>query len=158
MTNTTGLKIAVKALALAALIGAAGTMFAPAAKASSLTPAQMESRFVALTNQARKAHHLSALVVKSDIRTVARNWTAGMQRSGYISHNQNLPYQVKGNWTTLGENVGMGGDVDSIQQAFMASKHHRDNILFAKYNQIGIGVTVSADGTVWVTVDFAQRS
>jgi hypothetical protein len=59
------------------------------------------------------------------------------------------------NASLIGENVGMGGSVDEIQVAFMNSAHHRENILDAGFNQVGIGVIVSG-GTVFVTEDFLQ--
>src|SRR5439155_9289249 len=43
--------------------------------------------------------------------------------------------------------------VASIHNAFMNSEHHRDNILYAKFNQVGIGVIVSGE-TIFVTEDF----
>src|SRR5205814_1151597 len=55
--------------------------------------------------------------------------------------------------SSLGENVGMGQNVDQIHQAFMNSEHHRENILDAGFNQVGIGVIV-VDGGMFVTEDF----
>src|SRR5205085_7816616 len=57
------------------------------------------------------------------------------------------------NASLLGENVGMGGDVPSLHDAFMNSEHHRENILDGGFNQVGIGVIVSG-GVVYVTEDF----
>jgi hypothetical protein len=48
----------------------------------------------------------------------------------------------------------MGGDVASIHTAFMNSEHHRDNILDPGLNQVGTGVVVAGDGTVYITEDF----
>jgi hypothetical protein len=59
------------------------------------------------------------------------------------------------NASSIGENVGMGGAVGQVNDAFMNSPHHRDNILDTGFNQVGIGVIVSG-GTVYVTEDFVQ--
>ena len=57
------------------------------------------------------------------------------------------------NASSLGENVGMGGDVATINDALMNSPHHLENIMDPAFNQVGIGVIVSG-GTVYVTEDF----
>jgi len=57
----------------------------------------------------------------------------------------------------LGENVGYDQSIAMDHLGFMASPHHRDNVLEARYTHVGIGVAVSADGTrVYVTEDFAR--
>ena len=56
-------------------------------------------------------------------------------------------------WSTLGENVGFGGDVDSLHKAFMNSPAHKANILFFSFKHVGVGV-VKKDGLMWVTVIF----
>jgi len=78
-----------------------------------------------------------------------------MAQQGSIWHGSFVSQgNLKGlNASSLGENVGMGGDVPSLHDAFMNSPHHRENILDAAFNQVGIGVIVSG-GTVYVTEDF----
>jgi uncharacterized protein YkwD len=61
------------------------------------------------------------------------------------------------NWTVLGENVGVGGDVQSLHDAFMASPAHADNVLFDSFRHMGVG-TVKADGKLWVTVIFEAQT
>ena len=56
-------------------------------------------------------------------------------------------------WTSWGENVGYGGDIDQVHAALLASQGHRADILNPHYSQVGIGV-VRSGGTVWVTIDF----
>jgi len=71
-----------------------------------------------------------------------------------LSHNPNLASQVS-NWRTLGENVGTGGDVASIEAALEASPHHFENMVDPAFSYVGIGV-VEAGGAIWVTEDFKQ--
>jgi hypothetical protein len=80
-----------------------------------------------------------------------------MAGAGQISHNMSLPNVVSGPWTKLGENVGVGGSVGSIQQAFINSPHHYENLVDPVWNYVGIGV-VDSGGRIWVTVDFMQLS
>ncbi|GAA3391316.1 hypothetical protein GCM10020369_48780 [Cryptosporangium minutisporangium] len=75
------------------------------------------------------------------------------------------------NWSSVAENVGMGGPVGDNEgdQANMAvgltnsmlaevppEDGHRKNILNPALSRIGIDVIRDADGTVWLTHDFAN--
>jgi hypothetical protein len=126
-----------------------------------LTPARafastQESRFTSLLNHERSSRGIHTLATKSDLVAVARRHSQDMANRGYIYHNENLPNEVGGDWRILGENVGRGGSVDSIHNAFMNSAPHKRNILDSRFNQIGIG-TVVKDGYLYVTEVFAGR-
>lgn len=133
-----------------------GSIIASATGAAA-SPYSMEQDFVAKINAERTSRGLSRLVVKSDLRSVARNHSADMAAEGDIWHNPNLSSQVGGSWTILGENVGMGGSVNGLHDAFMDSPGHRANVLHQSYNQVGVGVKLDGDGTIFVTEVFAKR-
>jgi hypothetical protein len=78
-----------------------------------------------------------------------------MAAQGRVYHNPYMPGQA-GSWREWGENVGGGGSVDDIHNAFMNSSEHRANILGPAYNLIGIGVA-SWSGGVMVVEDFVAR-
>jgi cysteine-rich secretory family protein len=127
-----------------------------------LTPARafastQESRFTSLLNHERTSRGGHALVTKSDLVEVARRHSRDMAERGYIYHNSNLPNEVGGDWRILGENVGRGGSVDSIHNAFMNSETHKRNILDSRFNQIGVGTFVASNGYLYVTEVFAGR-
>ena len=67
-----------------------------------------EAQFVSRINSLRASKGLRQLQVSGELTGVARNWTDRMVANGQISHNPNLGSQVSGNWTKLGENVGVG--------------------------------------------------
>lgn len=77
-----------------------------------------------------------------------------MARTGVLEHNPDLSGQVTG-WRSLAENVGYGGDEQSVHRALMNSSGHRANILDPRFTQIGIGVAWSG-GRVWVTQVFRE--
>ena len=126
--------------------------------ASSPTSAStsQESDFVSRINSERSSRGLRTLTVKSDLVAVARDWSERMAAEGAISHDPNLASKVSG-WTMLGDNVGKGPTVSSIQKAFMESPTHRDIILEGDFNQVGVGVYQSGS-TLYVTQIFARRS
>jgi hypothetical protein len=113
-----------------------------------------EAQFVSKINGIRQSVGLAPLAVSGQLQSVARSWSDQMAANGGISHNGNLAGQVSGGWSKLGENVGVGGDVSSLMNAFVASSGHYKNIVDPAYNYIGVGVTYDGSGTMYVTHDF----
>jgi len=116
-----------------------------------------ERGFIAKHNAARDARGLSPLRMDVHLGKVARVHTREMTRKATLHHTSTtrLSRRVT-RWSTLGENVGVGGTVSSLFSAFMNSPSHRDNVLYSKFNHIGVG-TKTADGRLWVTVIFEAR-
>lgn len=135
------------AAAAVTLLVLAGLSTAPADAAEPGTEAQ----FVAAINNVRAGRGLATLAVHSELVGVARNWTDAMAGAGAISHNPNLASQVSANWAVLGENVGVGYDVDGLMQAFIDSAAHYRNIVEPRFDTIGVGVTWGPDGRMYTT-------
>src|SRR5947199_4620656 len=127
------------------------SVFAPPAKAD---PNVDEAQFFADLNAVRARNAVPPLATDGQLINVARGWSAQMAGAGGISHNPALGSQVS-NWRSLGENVGTGSDVATIEAALEASPHHFENMVDPNFNYVGIGV-VEAGGTIWVTEDFKQ--
>jgi hypothetical protein len=130
-----------------------GFVASPFASADSTSNAQ----FVSDTNSARSQHGLRAYVVSSDLTSIANRWAAHMAANRTLEHNPYASSEVCC-WQAMGENVGEGSSVSQIQQAFMSSAPHRDNILSSSYTQVGIGTARSSDGQLWVDELFRQPS
>jgi hypothetical protein len=98
---------------------------------------------------------VAALEWRADVAGMAVAHSVEMAQAGSIWHGSFVTEGNLGalNASSLGENVGMGGDVASIQDAFMNSPHHLENIMDPGFNQVGVGVIVSG-GTMYVTLDF----
>ncbi|MFA5787492.1 MAG: CAP domain-containing protein, partial [Actinomycetota bacterium] len=114
-----------------------------------------EQGFVSGVNVERAKKGVPALAVADDLVTVARAHSAEMAAQGTIFHNPNLANAVTG-WQVVGENVGMGPTVSSINSAFIASPKHYENFVDSVYTQIGVGVVIDAKGTIFVTQVFRQ--
>ena len=115
--------------------------------------AEAEDGFVSLINQERVARGLPALQSYWDLVDDARAHSVDMAAAGDIWHNPGLASVTDG-WSWLGENVGMGPGVEVLHQAFMDSPPHQDNILGSQFNYIGVGVSIDAEDTIFVTVVF----
>lgn len=116
-----------------------------------------EAGFLAEINSTRSANGLGALAVDGGLRSHARNHTQDMMDAGNIYHSSSGELQAAAGsgWSKLGENVGRGGSVSSLHQAFMNSSGHRQNIL-GDYNYVGIG-TGTSGGVLYVTVVFMKK-
>jgi hypothetical protein len=118
-----------------------------------------EWQFVTLINQARANAGLPALGVLGELRDIARAQSIRMAQQNLLYHTTDLVPQVAAaypDWQRLGENVGQGGSVDGLHQAFMNSPGHQANIL-GDYNYMAIGV-VHANGYTWVTEEFVKAT
>jgi hypothetical protein len=149
----------VAALVLGIVPGlASAAPVAPAGAAAPTGPTSpspdVEAQFVSRINSFRASKGLSQLRVHSQLLSVARNWTERMVAAGKISHNPNLSSEVSGNWTKLGENVGVGPSVDSLMNAFMGSPAHHRNLVDPDWNYVAVGVTRAADGQLYTTHNF----
>ena len=118
-------------------------------------PGADESCFVQQTNATRASKGLSVLQVSGSLASEARTHTQAMASSNSLYHS--TADQYPGNWIGLGENVGVGPACNDVEQAFLASPHHYENIVDPKWTSIGVGVVPNSDGTgIWVTVSFEQ--
>ena len=109
-----------------------------------------------LTNEDRTAHERDDLGFAAHLARYAKDHSRAMARKGYLFHSteDQLRDALHGyNWEVGGENVGVGGSLESLEDAFMASKAHRQNILRRPYDNAAFGI-VRADGRIWVTVIF----
>jgi uncharacterized protein YkwD len=117
-----------------------------------------EQQFLAKTNASRAAADLGPLTADGAAANVARPWSDHMASAGVLSHNPDVAEQVTAlvtdQWKRVGENVGYGGDVPTLHDAFMNSPAHRDNVL-GDYNRVGIGA-VRSGASLWVTFVFIK--
>lgn len=135
-------------------VAAAANRRPPAQSADSETARAPERELLDLTNQVRQSRHLRDLRFNSALARYATKHSRQMAGKGALFHTSNLAAPLRGiNWSIAGENVGVGYTVDGVQQAFMNSPPHRENILRKAFDHAAVGVY--DDGRyVWVTVIF----
>ena len=129
-----------------------------------------EQQLVALTNQARANAGRRALKVDSALTSIARWRSKDMITRDYFSHS--IPPSGKSVFAVMsergycfslaGENIGWNTYPDDvataqIQQMFMNSPSHRENIMGRAWEVIGVGAYKAADGKKMWTVLFADK-
>lgn len=124
---------------------------------------------VRATNQERLGAGLAPLSYSEKLADAARRKAANMLEENYWAHNSpsgKSPWTwIKAagyNYTYAGENLAKDfGDTSRMISAWMASPTHRDNIVSAKYKEIGIAVvpgTLQGNETVLVVQLFGAST
>jgi len=128
--------------------------FAPVAAAAD--PASDSATVIATINADRAWFHLPALGTDPVLDWYATLHSQQMAAAGTIFHSASLldVGQVVPGWTTLGENVGTGPNLGSVEVGFDNSVRHLANML-GPYDIVGVGVAYSG-GLVYVTEEFAM--
>lgn len=111
----------------------------PGTAAAQSEPAAAQE-FVQRINQLRASRNLGPLVVDAELTRLADEWTGVMLAQGEIFHAEDLSVGVTSNWQKLGENVGVGGTVPALHDAFVASPGHLANLVDPAYTRIGVAV------------------
>ena len=117
-----------------------------------------ERGFAKRINDVRGVAKRGMLRLDPELSKAARLHTREMPNQGKVSRtpSDKLSRRVS-NWSVLGENVGVGGDVEGRHEAFMASPTRAENVLYDSFRHVGVG-TVKKDGKLWVTVIFEART
>lgn len=98
-----------------------------------------QARVAELVNQTRAQYGRSALRDNLQLDEKAQAWAEHLARYNTLAHS-NLPSGITYQWRSLAENVGYGGSVEQVHQAYLNSAGHRANILDPRWNYMGTGV------------------
>jgi uncharacterized protein YkwD len=108
-----------------------------------------ESSFATMMNDARSDHSVRRLRVTERLSKLARRHSKRMAERGELYHS-NLRRMFRGfNYRMVGENVGYGGSLGQLLEAFMDSPPHAQNLL-GRWRRTGVGMAWKGD-RVWVT-------
>lgn len=113
-----------------------------------------ERQFADKINLARRVAGSGSIRLDKQLSRVARRHAWEMDKENRLFHTEGnkLGWRVT-KWNALGENVGVGGSVDSLHEAFMSSPAHRENVLRSSYSHLGVGVHRDKN-YMWVTMVF----
>jgi uncharacterized protein YkwD len=117
----------------------------------------LAAQVVAAHNRERAARGLPALQRSSCLDSIADAWAAQLALVGRLIHNPGAGNATDScmAWSRVGENIGYDGTIDDLEDAWMASAEHEENILDPGFTQVGVGVVSGPDGLLYVVVNFA---
>jgi uncharacterized protein YkwD len=119
-------------------------------------PAGLTGAILSAMNADRAANGLGPLGWHSGLAGYAQNWANWMAQNMSLTHQDLSPMRSLG-LNAVGENllVGPSGmSAATIESAWMNSPDHRENILNAAFTVAGVATAISADGRLWIAVDF----
>ena len=143
--------IAAVTLTLASVFGLVTAPQAGAAPAPKVTLNAAQTDAKNALNADRKAHGLPVLGSQADAQAKAQAWANKLANEQTIYHST-LTDGIHTRWCSIGENVGYGPTVRTVEVAYMNSPKHRANILNTKWNGIGVGVATNNGITYTVQV------
>lgn len=114
-----------------------------------------EAAFVDALNRVRADNGLPAFTVNVELSNLSRGHAQVMADAGEIFHADPISEGYSGQWSKIGENVGVGANVEVLVDAFVASAGHYANIVDPAFTQIGVGV-VWKDSALYTTHRFLQ--
>jgi hypothetical protein len=141
---------------LAVAVTAAAAVAAPGTAGAASTPAD-EAVFLSKINELRGSLGLAPLTPDPALAATSCTWNDQLIVADALSHDPNLSAtiaSVEPNWRKGGENVGMGGTVVSLFDAFVASPGHYKNLVDPDYSRVGICSARSASGKLFTTHRF----
>jgi hypothetical protein len=139
-------------LIAAILIAASATFVIATSHGASASDPAAEADFVGRINALRASQGVGQLQMHSVLTAKAQAWAAHMAATGCLCHS-NLTDGITVDWSKLGENVGRGPSVASLQAAFTASPEHFANMVDPRFQWVGIGVAYGG-GQMWVSEVF----
>ena len=112
-----------------------------------------EKEVIRLVNEIRAQYGLNILTENWELSRVARYKSQDMRDRGYFSHTSptyGSPFDMMKafglSYRSAGENIAYGYRTpEAVVKAWMNSSGHRENILSAKYTQIGVGYVASGN-------------
>jgi uncharacterized protein YkwD len=127
---------------------------------------------VELVNVERAKRGLSRLVLDTTLISAARKHSDEMRQKRYFAHQSPTSgiktpmdrylreLQGRPSYACVGENLFYCSvvDVDRGHTAFMNSPTHRENVLFPRFEKIGVGIVKNDRGEFWVTQMFLSSS
>ncbi len=105
-------------------------------------------------NADRAAYGMPRLVSNDMLNAKAQAWAERLARENTLYHS-NLADGIYSRWCALGENVGYGGSIAIVENAYMNSPGHRANILNGSYRWVGTGVAWNGN-KVFTVQEFMQ--
>lgn len=147
---------------LAAVLG--GTVLAPApvgaVQPADLTAGRYQNQGFEATNRVRHHHERAGFRTQDCVQHFAERQASRMARQDRMFHQELRPVLSRCGLTSVGENVAYGypNGRSVVNQGWMHSEGHRENILNRQFRLLGMGARQSADGTWYAAQVFGGRT
>jgi len=129
----------------------------------------LERQAFELINKQRATLALEPLAWSDEVAKIARLHSENMAKFKFFSHegidglmvNDRADAFGINKWRAISENIaynrGYENPIEFAVERWMLSPKHRDNLLNSRWEESGIGIAISADGTYYFTEVFLLR-
>lgn len=120
-------------------------------------------KVVALVNEERNKNGLKPLKINNDVAMIAQYKCQDMNDNSYFGHTSPIygsPYDMlkkfNVSYSKAGQNIANKQiSAQQVMSEWMNSEGHRNNILSAKFTEIGVGYVKGNDTTYWTQIFIA---
>lgn len=132
---------------------------APAPAQAAAPAGSYEQQAFAATNHQRDRHDRRELRRQECVQRFADRWARHMARTERMVHQSLTPIMRRCRLTSTGENIAYGyrSGRSVVNDGWMHSEGHRQNILRTGYRLMGMGAHRDDDGQWWVSQVFGSR-
>jgi uncharacterized protein YkwD len=125
--------------------------------------APVQQQILSLINGNRREHGCGGVTLDRRLIEAANGHAADMARHDYFAHESrdgdgagDRVTKAGYNWKHYGENIARGVDSPyAVVNGWMHSPEHRHNILDCSLDQMGVGLAIAGDRTIYWVQDFA---
>ena len=114
----------------------------------------MQLDAITRVNETRESLGRPHVHVTKELTVKAQALADHLASSGQLEHSADLAAGIAKPFSLLGENEGYGGSVEQIHSLLVASPTHFAIMIDPRYTEIGVGITVAADGTVFEVQEY----
>lgn len=140
-----------------ALIGLGFVMFTLAAFATSAPSAPAQSGdtefFLGKINELRTSLGLQTMSIEPELQALAEQWAPYMASTQQLVH-PDVTAGITVPYTWVGDNIAFGPTNEVVWNDFVNSPVHYKNLTDPRFDRVGIGVAVAADGSTYVITRF----
>ena len=114
----------------------------------------MQLDAITRVNQTRESLGRPHVRVTEELTVKAQALADHLASTGQLEHSADLAAGIAKPFSLLGENEGYGGSVEQIHSLLVASPTHFAIMIDPRYTEIGVGITIAADGTVYEVQEY----
>jgi len=114
----------------------------------------MQADAVVRVNETRAALGRPPLRVTEELTLKAQALADRLAQEGKLEHSADLSSGIAPPYEVLGENEGYGPSVERIHTMLLASQEHFSIMIDPRYTEIGVGIAVAPDGTIYEVQEY----
>ena len=114
----------------------------------------MQADAVVRVNETRAALGRPSLRITEELTAKAQALADRLAQEGRLEHSTDLSSGIAQPYELIGENEGYGASVEQIHSLLTASQEHFSIMIDPRFTELGIGIAIATDGTVYEVQEY----